>query len=87
MNLSLSPDVQKLINKRVISGKYSTPEDVVTAAIMALDQQEQCGDFAASELDGLLAEGDRSIEQDETLDGDEALRLRSQRRLQFRQLL
>jgi antitoxin ParD1/3/4 len=80
MELSLSPDVQKLINERVNSGKYPTPEDVVAAAIMALDQQEHFGDFQAGELDTLLAEGERSIEEDGTLAGDEAFLLRSQRR-------
>jgi antitoxin ParD1/3/4 len=80
MNLSLSPDVQKLINEQVNSGRYSSPEDVVAAAIMALDQQEHFGDFEAGELDTLLAEGEQSIEQDGTLAGDEAFLLRSQRR-------
>jgi Arc/MetJ-type ribon-helix-helix transcriptional regulator len=80
MNLSLTPDVQERINERVNSGKYSTPEDVVAAAIMALDHQEQFGDFEAGELDSLLAEGERSIEQHGTLDGEEAFQLRAQRR-------
>ena len=82
MNLSLNPDVQELINERVNSGRYSTPEEVVSAAIMALDQQEHFGDFEASELDNLLAEGEQSIERDGTLDGDEAFRLRGLRRTQ-----
>jgi antitoxin ParD1/3/4 len=84
MQLSLSPDVQQLIQERVNSGKYPTAEDVVAAAIRALDQQEQFGDFEADELDHLLAEGERSIEQEGTLDGDEAFRLRSLRRAQRR---
>ncbi len=87
MNLSLEPDVQKFIDERVNSGKYSTPEEVVAAAIMALDQQEQFGDFEAGELDNLLAEGERSIEQDGTLDGEEAFRLRVERRAQKRKSL
>jgi putative addiction module CopG family antidote len=72
MNLSLNSHVQKLIEERVNSGQYATPEDVVAAAIMTLDQQERLGDFEAGELDDLLAEGERSIEQDGTLAGDEA---------------
>lgn len=84
MILSLKPDVQKLIEEQVSSGKYSTPEDVVAAAIMALDQQEQFGDFEVGELDTLLAEGERSIEQEGTLDGHEAFQLRCQRRAQQR---
>jgi Arc/MetJ-type ribon-helix-helix transcriptional regulator len=81
MKLSLSPDLQELINERVNSGQYPTPEDVVAAATMALDQQEKFGDFQAGELDDLLAEGERSIEEDGTLAGDEAFLSRSQRRL------
>jgi putative addiction module CopG family antidote len=84
MNLSLKQDVQKLIDARVTSGKYSSAEDVVAAAIMALDQQEQFGDFGAGELDDLLAEGERSIEQDGTIDGDEAYRARRRRRAEKR---
>lgn len=87
MELSLSADVQQRIEERVTSGKYSTPEEVVAAAILALDQQEEFGDFDASELADLLAEGERSIEQDGTLDGDEALQLRRERRAQRRKSL
>ncbi len=64
-----------LLIEWVNSGQYSSPEDVAAAAIMALDQQEQFGDFEANELNNLLAEGERSIEQEGTLDGDEAFRL------------
>ena len=84
MILSLKPAVQQLIEEQVTSGKYSTPEDVVAAAIMALDQREQFGDFETGELDRLLAESERSIEQDGTLDGDEAFQARVQRRAQRR---
>jgi hypothetical protein len=47
---------------------------------LTLHQQEQFGDFDANELDRLLAEGEASIAQDGTLDGDAAFRLRAQRR-------
>lgn len=84
MNLALKPNVQKLIDQRVKSGKYSCPEDVVAAAIMALDQQEQVGDFEAGELDKLLAEGERSIKKEGTLVGEEAFRQRRHKRAQKR---
>lgn len=80
MNLLLGPEMQKLIDERVKSGRYATPEDVVAAALLTLDQQEQFGDFASGELDELLAEGERSIKRDGTLDGNEAFRLRWERR-------
>jgi antitoxin ParD1/3/4 len=87
MNLSLEPRVQKLIDERVNSGKYSSPEEVVPAAILALDQLDHFGNFDANELDSLLVEGEQSIKQDGTLDGEEALRLRTQRRAERRKSL
>jgi Arc/MetJ-type ribon-helix-helix transcriptional regulator len=87
MNLSLNPDVQKLITQRVNSGKFATPEDVVAAAIIALDQQEQFGEFDVGELDDLLAEGERSIEQDGILAGGQALLFRRERRAAQRKSL
>jgi Arc/MetJ-type ribon-helix-helix transcriptional regulator len=82
--MNLTPDVQKLIDERVKSGKYATPEDVVLAALLTLDQQEQFGDFAPGELAELLGEGERSIARDGTLDGDEAFRKRRERRTRAR---
>jgi antitoxin ParD1/3/4 len=84
MNVALKPNVQKLIDERVNSGKYSSPEEVVEAAVLALAQLENFGDFDAGELDRLLAEGEQSIERDGTLDGEEAFRGRVQRRAQRR---
>lgn len=56
MKLVLNPEVQKLIAERVESGKYASPEDVIAAALVVLDQQERFGDFAPGELSALLAE-------------------------------
>jgi len=70
MMLSLPPHIQKLIDERVGSGKYNTPEDVVAAALANLDQQEQLGDFAPGELEALIAAGESS---GPALDGDQVL--------------
>lgn len=80
MNLSLDPKIRKLIEKKLKSGKYARPEDVVAAALLTLDQQESLGDFAPGEMSALLAEGEESIEREGTLDGDEAFELRRARR-------
>lgn len=84
MNVSLDPELQKLIDDRVKSGQYATPEDVMAAALLTLNQQERMGDFTSGELDELLADGERSIEQESTLDGDEAYRQRRERRAKAR---
>lgn len=80
MKLALKPEVQKLIAERVESGKYASPEDVIAAALVVLDQQERFGDFAPGELNALLAEGEASIAAEGTLDADEAYQQRRARR-------
>ena len=80
MDLALKPDLIQRIAERVKSGQYGSAEDVVAAGIMMLDQQERMGDFAAGELERLLEEGERSIAQEGTLDGDEAFGDRKARR-------
>jgi len=80
MNLALNQDLEKLIQNRIDSGQYSTPEDVVAAAMIAWEQQEAFGDFEPGELKTLLAEGDRSIREHGSLDGEEAFRARRERR-------
>lgn len=51
MNLTLPPEILRLIDERVQSGKYESPEDVVTAAVTTLDQQERVTHLAVSELE------------------------------------
>jgi Arc/MetJ-type ribon-helix-helix transcriptional regulator len=70
MDLSLDAGARKLIDERVRSGKYATPEDVVTAALHALEQGERAGEFAPGEWDALLAEGEAS---GAALDGESVL--------------
>ena len=67
MNITVGPDVQKLIEERLNRGGYATPEDVILAAMGALEQVERFGDFKPGELDALIAEGETS---GEPLDGE-----------------
>jgi Arc/MetJ-type ribon-helix-helix transcriptional regulator len=78
MELALSPEAQHVIDQNVRSGRYASPEDVVQAALIALAQD--LGDFEVGEWDQLLAEGELSIAAEGTLDGEEALAARRQRR-------
>jgi putative addiction module CopG family antidote len=68
MDLVLPPHIKKLIEDRVASGRYQTPEDVLAAALTQLDAHEQTGDFQPNELDTLLEQGEAS---GMPLDGDE----------------
>ena len=72
MQLSLPAEIQREIEERVKSGKYRSAEEVVTAAVATLKQQESYGNFAAGELDTLLAEAQAAIEGGDVVDGDAA---------------
>ena len=80
MKITIGPDVQKLIEERLGRGGYATPDDVILAAMGALEQVERFGDFGPGELDRLLAEG----EAGEPIDGVEALAARRKRRQERR---
>lgn len=70
MNFTLTTEIQELIEQRLKSGKYGTPEEVVTIALRALGNADYTGDFKPGEWDRLLAEGEQS---GEALDGDSVL--------------
>jgi Arc/MetJ-type ribon-helix-helix transcriptional regulator len=83
MELALPAKYRKLIEERVRSGKYATPEDVVKAALTALDQNDRFGEFEPRELDGLIDEGERSLKRDGPIPAEEVfkqVRQRSARR-------
>jgi Arc/MetJ-type ribon-helix-helix transcriptional regulator len=83
MELSLPAKFRKLIEDRVRSGKYATPEDVVKAALTTLDQNDRFGDFAPGELDQLVEEGEQSLKRDGPITGESVfkeIRQRSARR-------
>jgi putative addiction module CopG family antidote len=63
MNVTLSPDIQKLIEERMKAGGYKSPEEVIRAGLESLRQGETHGDFEPGELNELLAQGERSIEE------------------------
>jgi Arc/MetJ-type ribon-helix-helix transcriptional regulator len=80
MNWSPNPEMQKLIEERIKSGQYATPDDVIAAALVTLAQQDWLGEFANGEFDILLAEGEQSISAEGTMDGDDAFRQRRDKR-------
>jgi putative addiction module CopG family antidote len=87
MQISLSPVLKRFVDDQLASGAYATPEDVLQAAVALLRQSEKFGDFAPRELDALLAEGERGLQDDGASDGDEVfdeVRRRSARRREVR---
>ncbi len=62
MTLMLGPKAEELIRAKLASGQYASVEDLVMAALEALEQQAQ-DDFAPGELDELIATGEESAKK------------------------
>lgn len=80
MTIKLTPTIRKLVERRVKTGQFASPTAVIEAGLAALEERESQGDFSKGELAKLIAEGEESIRRHGLLDGEEALRLRRQRR-------
>jgi putative addiction module CopG family antidote len=71
MSVTLTPELEKYIDDQVKAGRYGSPEELLSAAILQLKQSEQVGAFAPGELDGLLAEGEADIGRGDTVDAEQ----------------
>jgi putative addiction module CopG family antidote len=53
MQVSIPPEIEKLIEERVNSGRYGRPEDVVAAAVVSLEQRERASNLSRAELEAV----------------------------------
>lgn len=63
MNVSLTKEQEELINKKIASGRYSSPGEVIQEALQALDERDHLDEIRAKELKKEIAIG---IEQAES---------------------
>jgi putative addiction module CopG family antidote len=56
MNVALNPELEKLVNEKVQSGQYRTPEAVVEEALQLLTERDRGED----RLEALLQEAENS---------------------------
>ena len=74
MNISLSPQTKRLLNRQMKTGAYSSPDEALRAGLACLEQQERAGDFEPGELQKLLAVADAEIERGELFDAENIFR-------------
>jgi Arc/MetJ-type ribon-helix-helix transcriptional regulator len=84
MELSLPAKYRKLIEDRVRSGKYASPEDVVKAALTTLDHNDRFGDFAAGEWNQLIKDAEQSFRREGGIPAEQVFRELRQRRAKRR---
>jgi Arc/MetJ-type ribon-helix-helix transcriptional regulator len=69
MQLNVPPDLETLINKRLSSGGYTSPEDVLRRALEAQDAEEGWTDEERRALSAYIEEGYLQAERGELIDG------------------
>lgn len=70
MTISLSPELEKLINDKVQSGKYASASEVIRVSLQLLDEQEKRDAERIAKLKGLLQEGIEAADRGELIDGE-----------------
>ena len=74
MQLKVPPNLETLINKRLSSGAYTSPEDVLRRALEAQDAEESWTDDERRALSAHIEEGYLQSERGELIDGAQARR-------------
>jgi antitoxin ParD1/3/4 len=74
MQLTVPPDLESLINKRLSSGGYASAEDVLRDALEAQDAEESWTREELRTVSDQIEEGYRQAERGELIESDQARR-------------
>ena len=74
MQLTVPPDLETLINKRLSSGGYASAEEVLRRALEAQDAEESWTGEERRALSAHIEEGYQQAERGELIDSAQALR-------------
>ena len=84
MNVSLSPELEQLIEAKVKSGMYNSASEVIRAGLRLLQEQDELRQIRLHELKREVREGLDEIERGEVVDGDDVFQELAERNLKFR---
>ena len=70
LNVSLTPELDKFVQERVVTGRYQTASEVIREGLRLLEQQEQAREATLSALKGKLKRAASQAERGEVVDGE-----------------
>ena len=70
MNVSLTPELEALIQERVRSGRYTSASEVVREALRLLEDRDELRRLRLAELRSQVAAGLDSLDRGQARDGD-----------------
>jgi len=71
MSVSISPELEELINDKVASGRYSSPGEVIREGLRLLTEQEQLRKIRFEELRNEILKGVEQAERGELIPAEE----------------
>lgn len=71
MNVNLTPELEKLVQNKVKSGRYNSASEVVREALRLFEERDQVRKFQIQELRKRIHKGLASLERGEGVDGEE----------------
>ena len=71
MNVSLTPELERLVNEKVQSGLYTSASEVVREALRLLNERDQTRQHRLAELKRNIAIGIEASKRGDVMDGDE----------------
>jgi antitoxin ParD1/3/4 len=72
MNVSLTPELEKLITQKVRSGRYTSASEVIREALRLLEEQEQLRQKQLAALQEKIDRGLEQLDRGEGIPGDQA---------------
>lgn len=85
MNVSLSPELEQLIEEKVKTGMYNSASEVIRAGLRLLQEQDELRQIRLQELKREVQKGLDQIERGEVVDGDEVFKELRERNLKAKQ--
>ncbi len=73
MNVSLTPELESLINQKVKSGRYNSASEVVREGLRLLHTRDEAHEAKLNALRAEIQKGDDSLEAGRYRDGEKAM--------------
>lgn len=74
MNVSLTPKLEKMVQKKVASGLYNSASEVIREALRWMEQKEKVMELKLKELRQKVSKGLEQADQGMLLEGEEVFR-------------
>lgn len=84
MNVSLTPELEKLVARKVESGLYQSASEVVREGLRLLDDQDRLREVHLDEVRKKVQAGLDQLDRGEGIPGDEAYARMKQKTVEFR---